>query len=353
MQTQNTQQKRTIFITGASGYIGSMLIEQLSKREDVEELVCLDKQEPDKHLRENEKTFWIISNTVSDNWRREIRSRKPDTVIHCAWQIRELYGELNKQWRWNVEGSNNVFDFVFSLPSVEQIIYTSTASSYGAFKKNSLEQDFKEEDPLRENEYLYGLEKKVSEKNLKEFYETANANGYAPAVFVLRLGSVTGPKGRSYTQKFGLMPALSKRLPKGFTYRMISAMTTFIPATPKWCRQFVHEDDVINVITKLVFEEKGEGYVVLNVAPSGKLVLSKDLAEMLGKRRVFVTPLMVRMAFFLARHLTRGKITTTKGGWRFYSYPIVMDGSKIAEKYGYRYGWSPREALEKNEGRYA
>ena len=353
MDTNN--QKRKMFITGAAGYIGGMLVEQLSEREDVKEIICLDKEIPSENLRNTPKTLWFNSNTSDDDWRRDIRAREPDTIIHCAWQIRELYGKRKKQWRLNVEGSKNIFDFAFSLPSVQKIIYTSTASSYGAFKGNTLDYKFSEEDNFREKEYLYGFEKKVVEETLEDFYkkgkESKESNNLE--VFVLRLGSVTGPRGRSYTSKFGLMPALGKRLPKGIVYRLISIMVTFIPATPKWCRQFVHEDDVTDIIKKLSLEKNGEGYEILNVAPAGKPVLSKDLADILNRKRIFVPAFMIRFLFFLMRHLTKGKITTTKGGWRFYCYPILMDGSKLMRKYGHQYKYSPREALEKYEGRYA
>lgn len=350
MAEQNS--KKTIFITGAAGYIGGMLVEHFSNRDDVQKIVCLDMKDPPKHLKEKDETVWLKYNTADEEWKREVRVYNPDTVIHCAWQIRELYGEREKQWRWNVKGSNNVFDLAFSLPSVERIIYTSTASSYGAFRKNSIEKRFKEEDPFRENEYLYGVEKKVTEENLEEFYERANESGKPPEVLILRLAAVTGPHGRSSTHKFGLMPALSKRLPKGFFYSLISTLVTFIPATPRWCRQFVHEDDVVDIITYFTFKKEKDGYEVFNVAPPGPPVLSKDMAEILGRRRIFVTPLMARVMFFLMRIISRGKIPTTKGGWRFYSYPVVMDGSKLTEQHDYEYGWAPRKALEKNEGRY-
>lgn len=353
---QKSSQKdsgRVILITGAAGYIGGMLVGQMSKREDIEKLICLDMEEPTEELKDIQKTIWLQTNTADEQWRREIRAQKPDTIVHCAWQIRELYGEPKKQWRWNVEGSKNVFELAFSLPSVEKIIYTSTASSYGAFKNNSIEHRFKEEEPFKEKEYLYGIEKKEVEENLEKMYKKAKEGGNPPEVTVLRLAAVTGPKGRSSTHKFGLMPALSKRLPKGFVYRMVSAMITFIPATSGWCRQFVHEDDVVDIISLFTFKEKEVVYKVFNVAPPGPPVLSKDMAEILGRGRIPVTPLMVRMMFFLMRTFTLGKIPTTKGGWRFYSYPIVMDGSKLTKKHGYNYRCGSREALEKNKGRYA
>ena len=120
--------ERTIVIIGA-GYIGEMLCDQFSKREDVRMIIVLDKELQSDFLKTIPKVVYIQHNMADDGWQEEVAKYEPDTVVHTAWQIRALYGNLKEQWRWNVEGSQKVFTFAFTQPSVKKLVYFSTASS--------------------------------------------------------------------------------------------------------------------------------------------------------------------------------------------------------------------------------
>ena len=76
------------------------------------------------------------------------------------------------------------------------------------------------------------------------------------------------------------------------------------------------------------------------------------MARAVEKRVLPVTPWMVRFAFFIFWHLTRGKIPTGGSAWRFYSYPIVLDGNKLSKRYGYTYTYNSRDAFQYTVGRY-
>jgi hypothetical protein len=67
---------------------------------------------------------------------------------------------------------------------------------------------------------------------------------------------------------------------------------------------------------------------------------------------VLVFPWMVRLAFFVFWHLSRGKVPTARGSWKGYSYPIVVDGSKVTRNLGYAYGSSGYDAFYYTDGRY-
>ncbi len=345
--------QHTLFITGAAGYVGAMLCEQFAKRDDVARIIALDKEEQPAELRNNEKITWITATTNDTSaWGGVVAEMAPDIVIHTAWQIREMYGHKKRQWELNVEGSDALFDFALSAPSVQKLIYFSTASIYGADPSNTFEHHFTEDEPLRENEYLYGIEKRVVEEHLEEKV-AARAATRVPQVFIVRPAAITGPRGRFGRMRFGLQSALSGRLKGSFIYSIIAKLVSRVPATPGWCRQFIHEDDVNDIIELLAFSDLAGSYEVFNIVPPGPPVLAPDMARAVGKRTLNVPPWLIRIAFFFFWHATRGKVPTARGGWKFYSYPIVMDGSKLTRQYGYVYQHSSHDAFTKTDGRYA
>lgn len=343
----------TVFITGAAGYVGGMLVDQFSKRTDVEKIICLDRDDRPEFLQNNDKVVWIKAYTSDDTWQASAQSYTPDIVIHTAWQIRELYGQQDTQWKWNVIGSEKVFDFVFSTPSVKRFVHFSTISSYSALPTNRLDDVFTEDRPFRDSPYLYATEKKVAEERLKVRYENAKKDGsHIPQISIIRPASITGPRGRSRS-KLNLQSALSGKLNDTPIHRFLSSVLAWMPITPGWCRQFVHEDDIADTTTLLAFGDTTHAYEAYNICPPGPVVLGKDMAAALHKKSLMLEPWMIRIAFFFAWHLTQGGIPTSRGGWMTYSFPIVVDGSKITTSYGYTYKMSPFDAFTKEEGRYA
>jgi nucleoside-diphosphate-sugar epimerase len=343
--------KHTLLITGAAGYVGTMLVEKFAKRDDVERIIGLDKEPVPDVLKNEPKLVYMQLNTA-DEWHAAAAEYNPDIVIHTAWQIREIYADRALTWKWNIDGSDKVFDFAFSSPNVKRLIHFSTVSSYGAFPENTLEHRYTEDEPFRKSEYLYAEEKRISEEHLEEKYAAAEKAGSSVSVAVVRPAAITGPRGRYMRIRFGLQAALSGQLKDSFSYRMVSAMVSFVPVTPKWLRQFIHEDDVVDLIETLAFTEPKGKYEVFNICPPGDVVLGKDMAKAVGKKVLPLYPWMIRIPFFILWHLTRGKIPTGPGAWRSYAYPIAVDGSKLTREYGYTYAYGSLDAFYYTDGRY-
>lgn len=349
------QTKHTLFITGAAGYVGAMLCDQFSKRDDVEQIVGLDKEPCPELIAKNPKVMFIQYDMSEAGWEEKVRAYKPDVVVHTAWQIRELYGDRALEWKWNVDGSDRVFNFAFDEPSVRVLVHFSTVSSYGAFADNTVDHFFTEDEPFRKSEYLYAEEKRVCEEHLHDMFEAARAKGkHVPQVFILRPAAITGPRGRFARIRFGLQSALSGAL-KGQGskfYDLISFMVSWVPVTPKWLRQYVHEDDVADIVALFSFATPAGSYEIVNLAPPGACVFGPDMARAVGKRPITVQPWMVRIPFFLLWHLSRGHVPTARGSWRGYSYPIAVDGSKLTKKFGFNYRCSSYDAFYYTNGRY-
>ena len=124
------KKQSTLFITGAAGYVGGMLCDQFSKRDDVKEIIGLDVEPIPELLKGNNKIIWINANTSDRTWQEIVGKKSPNIVIHSAWQIREMYGKRSLEWKWNIDGSDNIFDFAFDTPSVTRLIHFSTVASY-------------------------------------------------------------------------------------------------------------------------------------------------------------------------------------------------------------------------------
>ena len=344
-----------VFVTGAAGYIGAMLVQLIAARSDVAKVIGLDKESVPELIEHESKLTYIQANTADiAAWSDQVAKLAPDVVIHTAWQIREMYGKQREQWRWNVTGSDNIFELALTLPSVKKLIYFSTVASYGAFPSNTVDHFYKEDEPFRQTDYLYAEEKRVVEEHLRSRYLAAKQHGSVPQVFIIRPAAITGPRGRYTRIRFGLQSALSGSLKgqKSKLYDLISLMVSWVPATPKWLRQYVHEDDIADVVTLFAFQDLAGEYEAFNVAPPGDVVFGRDMAAAVGKRILPVRPWMVRLAFFVMWHLTRGRVPTSRGSWKGYSYPIAVDGSKLTKLYGYQYKWPSKEAFVKKEGRY-
>jgi nucleoside-diphosphate-sugar epimerase len=338
---------KTVLITGCSGYVGALLTKKIASRDDVALVVGLDKMPLPQSLHAVENLHFIQSNT-SGAWEEEAARYNPDYVVHCAWQIRELFGEQDTQRMWNINGSHQVFDFVFNQGTVQKFVHISTVASYGAYPGNSRTQVFTENDPLRSSDYSYAEEKREVEEMLFDLYEKyANHKTHLPEVFVLRPVSITGPVGRSRTA-FSLQSALRGKARDNIFTKVLSRALSFTPISASWTRQFVHEDDVVGAIEHALFEAPIEAEIdVCNICPSGKIVTGEEMASYLKKRPIVLPASLYKILFALAWNLTRGKVATPKGSYKTYVYPIVVDGSKLQKKYGYKYKYTVQEALEK------
>lgn len=339
----------TILITGAAGYVGTMLVQKFAARADVATIIGLDKEPCPELIKGESKLVYLEMNTA-DAWEEEAAKYKPDVVIHSAWQIREIYGNRPLSYRWNIEGSDKVFEFAFGNEYVKRLVHFSTVASYGAFADNSVDHRYTEDEPFRKSEYLYAEEKRWCEEHLEERY--AKRTNKDIQVSIVRPAAITGPRGRFMRIRFGLQAALAGQLKDSFAYRLVSGLVSFVPVTSTWLRQFIHEDDVVGIVERLSFGEKVAGYEAFNICPPGDVVRGPEMAKAVGKKTLPIHPWLIRPAFFFFWHATRGKIPTGPGAWRGYSYPIAVDGSKVTRVLGYKYQYPSFDAFYYTDGTY-
>jgi nucleoside-diphosphate-sugar epimerase len=158
-------------------------------------------------------------------------------------------------------------------------------------------------------------------------------------VTVLRCASISGPYGRFALGRFGIVSTLTGMLP-------------FLPCgRADFGRQYLHEDDIAEIVTLLLTAPSTDGYEVFNASPEDYLA-SADLASLLQKRTITIPPVLLRGLFALCWRISRGRIPTPRGAWKFLTYPIVVDGSALADTYNYRYHFTSADALMARAGRH-
>ena len=72
--------KHIVFITGGAGYIGTMLAHQYAKREDVEKIICLDRDDKPVFLEGISKIIWVKADMSDDTWQEKVTLYNPPIV---------------------------------------------------------------------------------------------------------------------------------------------------------------------------------------------------------------------------------------------------------------------------------
>ena len=327
-----------IFITGASGYIGSQLVDSWLKDSRIEKIIALDINLPRFLFKsDNPKIHFIQKNLADVNLEEELKDFSPvDAVVHTAYFIRTPYfkKDLDYQERSNFKGAENVFDFACKN-KIKKLIHFGTVASYGAKPENELSKKFEEGDQLKEDLIAYGKDKRSIEEKLREIQSRYNSE---TKIVVLRIGSVSGPFLQNVVKKTGLLKFFRGILP-------------LVPITSeKSARQYVHEDDVVGAVNFLLDREIDSGILALNLA-AGSYFTFREIAEILKKKPVKIPHFVAKLAFLVLWHLSLGKIPTPPGTINSYSYPIIVDGSKIT-KLGFNYKYTCTDALLGLKGRY-
>jgi len=347
MMEQKNQDNITVLITGAAGYVGGMLTELFLKDGRVKNVIALDMV--DAHERfpvGNPKFYWLTFNLGDNGWQKEVlKIAKPDVVIHCAYVIRQGFGK-KRAWqnKCNFDGAQNIFDFVFEN-KIPRLIHFSTVASYGARKENTLDRWFREEDEFKEDSYLYGVDKKIIENNLRSVFDkeknkvSGSTSPDFPQILIVRPCAITGPRGQFIFKRFGLL-------------QMVKQGLLIVPITgARAARQYIHEDDVADIMFFLAFGGvKGE-YEIFNIAPQGFMLL-KEMAHSIGKKTIRIPMWLGKLGFAFLWYVFRGHFPTVPAGINSYTYPIIVDGSKIT-KFGFDYKFKGFEALAAERGRYA
>jgi UDP-glucose 4-epimerase len=252
---------RRVLVTGLSTYWGSRLAQALESFEQIEAIIGVDSNAPNREL---ERTEFVKVTNQHSLLERIVRAAEIDTVIDTRLVVNSLMASPRDAHENNVIGTMNILAACTGADSpVRKFVFKSSTHYYGS------EQDdpaFFTEHMRRPHPPRTGLERDIvdAEESVSEFAERNPDR----SVTVLRCANVLGPDvDTAFTRMF--------QLP------MVPMVLGFDPRL-----QFVHEDDVVHALEHAAFHDTRGIY---NVAADGVLALS-EIAGLLGKWPLPILP---------------------------------------------------------------
>ena len=267
MLTKNVDlNNKTILVTGAAGFIGSNLVNELLKTEEPAKIVGIDNMNDyydvsikEYRLKETEKLaskkgagIWeFIKGNIGDKALiEEVFSKyRPEVVINLAAQAGVRYSITNPDVyiESNILGFYNILEACRNYP-VEHLVYASSSSVYGSNKKVPYSTDDKVDNPVS----LYAATKKSN-----ELFAHAYSKLYNIPSTGLRFFTVYGPAGRPDMAYFG------------FTNKLLKGETIQIFNFGNCKRDFTFVDDIVEGVKRVMqcAPEKKNGEDGLPVPP--------------------------------------------------------------------------------------
>lgn len=303
---------KKIVVTGATGNVGTSVVEALSADEGVDEIVGVARRLPDWRVP---KATWV----AADVYRDELQGlfRGADAVVHLAWLFQPTHDPVTT-WNSNVVGSARVFDAAVTA-GVPALVYNSSVGAYspgpkdGAVDESWPTHGWADAAYTREKAYV---------ERLLDIVELQ-----APGTRVVRMRPGFIFKRASAGQQRRLFggPLIPQRLIRP---ELIPA----VPDIPGLKMQVLHTSDVARAIATAAV---GTGRGAYNLASDPALDPAL-LADCLGARLVPVPLPVVRTALALAwwSHL----IPATRGLFDAVLHLPIMDTGRARRELG----WEPR-----------
>ena len=181
---------KKILITGASGFIGSFIVEEALRR-GLDTWAAMRRSSKKDFLTDPRINFIELDLSSEERLREQLRGHRFDYVVHAAGVTKCL--DPQDFYRINTEGTKNLVRvlIVLQMP-LERFVYLSSLSIFGAIREQQPYEEIRETDTPQPNTH-YGRSKLQAEQWLDSLAPLS------PFPYViLRPTGVYGPRERDY-----------------------------------------------------------------------------------------------------------------------------------------------------------
>ena len=327
---------KTIFVTGAAGFIGSNLVKRLLKDVKGATIVGIDNMNDyyDVALKE-----YRLKELSAEPWtfiRGDIAYKatidgifekyQPQVVVNLAAQAGVRYSITNPDAyiQSNLIGFYNILEACRHWP-VEHLVYASSSSVYGSNKKVPYSTDDKVDNPVS----LYAATKKSNELMAHAYSKLYNIPSTG-----LRFFTVYGPAGRPDMAYFGF----TNKLRKGETIQIFNYGNCM--------RDFTYVDDIVEGVVRIMqgAPEKKQGEDGLPLPPYAVYNIGNNQPENL-----------LNFVDILQQELIRAKVLPEDYDFEAHKALVPMqpgdvpmtyaDTSALERDYGFKPSTSLRDGL--------
>lgn len=297
---------KNILITGAAGYLGSLLIDKLSLQKDqlgINNLVATDVRE----LRNSSSNIIFEKLDVRDDKAAEIfKKYQIECVVHLA-SIVTPGKKSNREFEYAVDvlGTQNILKACIET-GVKRIVISSSGAAYGYYPEN--EHVLKENDPIRGNyEFAYSHHKKLVEEELaryrKEFPQLEQT--------IFRITTILGDKVNNQ---------ITDLFKKPLQIGIMGTESRF---------SFIWDNDAVEAFKQSIFSSKTG---IFNLSGDGSVSI-QERGQLLKKPVIKIPSKVIESALLVLK--TFGLTQYGPEQTLFLKYRPILDNTKLKNEFGF------------------
>jgi nucleoside-diphosphate-sugar epimerase len=336
-----------ILITGASGFIGSFIVEE-ALRQGLETWAAVRKSSSKAFLQDERIHFIELNLSSEEALKEQLQGHAFDYVVHAAGVTKCLHKEDFR--RINTEGTMNLVRAIMELKMpIKRFVYISSLSIMGAIREQQPYTEIQENDTAQPNT-AYGKSKLEAEEWLSRLNKELGARNEELLPYViLRPTGVYGPRERDYFMMFKSIKAHTdfavgyQQQDITFVYvaDVVQAVFLALEKGKTGRRYFLSDGEVYqsSTFSNLIRKELGNPWWIRITAPIWLLRIITFCGEYIGHMTGKVTALNNDKYNIMRQRNWRCDITPAKEELGYEPKVQLEEGVKRSVKWYQENGW--------------